>query len=228
MDETAPRAIPANVNLATVYVDMNDLARARPLLEQAVCLSPEDRPVRALLAHVNVLQGRRAVGFQMFDAVASEGPADRAYYLARISDHLSAGESRAALALAEEGVARCPANGDIAALLGQASEQAGRPDEAIAAYRRALTLAPDLSLTHEALGNLLANAGRAAEAAEQFQVAAKLRPNRAEPILGLARIAEAQGNHVESLRLWREVLKLEPNGAAIKEAAKHIRGLESH
>jgi tetratricopeptide (TPR) repeat protein len=136
------------------------------------------------------------------------------------------GEVGRALRFAEEGVRRFPEDAHLTELLGHALERADRPTEAMERYRYALTLSPDLFQAQEALGNLLARSGRTAEAAQYFLRSAEIMPDRPQPLRALALLLEAEGNRAESLRLWRQVLELADGGAAIQEAARHIRRLE--
>ena len=226
MVEVAPRSPTPSLNLGLAHYRAGDLPRATSALERAVRLNPRLQRPRAILALLYVLQGRAADGFSLLDALASEGAADRDYSVARSTAHLFVGDVRPALAYAEEGVRRFPEDAHLTELLGQALERAGRPTEAMDRYARALTLSPGLYQAEEALGHLLARSRRPAEAAQHFLRSAEIRPDRPQPIRALALLSEVQGDRSESLRLWRQVLEMAPNGAAIREAAQHIRRLE--
>jgi Flp pilus assembly protein TadD len=60
--------------------------------------------------------------------------------------------------------------------LGRALETAGKPDEAVAAYRESIRLAPDIPVPLKALGLLLASQGRNDEAREALERARRLDP----------------------------------------------------
>jgi tetratricopeptide (TPR) repeat protein len=226
MEQVAPHSPNPPLNLGLAYFRANNLTQAKLALERAVRLNPRLQRPRSILALLYVLEGRRSHGFQIFDALASEGASERDYYLARTQAHLFVGEPREAVTVAEDGARRFPGDADLAGWLGRALERAGRPTEAIEEYYQALTLRPDLYQVEEALGNLLARSGRPDEAAQHFLRSAALRPDRAQPLRALALLLEVQGNRTESLRLWRQVLQLAPNGAALREAAANIRRLE--
>ncbi|MFI5340551.1 MAG: tetratricopeptide repeat protein [Candidatus Methylomirabilales bacterium] len=226
MVQAAPGSPMANFNFGYALLRANDLPRGTAALERAVGLDPRLPRPRATLAMAYVLQGRAHDGFRIFDAVASDGPVERDYYVSRTIAHLYVGESQEALAVAEDGARRFAGDADLTQWLGRALEKAGRTAEAMEAYRQALILRPDLFQAEEALGQLLAQSGKADEAAQHFLRSAEIRPDRAQPIRALALLQEAQGNRPESLRLWRQVLELAPNGAAIREAAGRIHRLE--
>lgn len=226
MEQVAPRSPNPPFNLGVTYFRANDLPRATVALERAVRLNPTLQRSRTILALLYVLQGRAADGFRLLETLASEGANNRDYYVTRTAAHLFVGDVREALSYAEEGTRRFPEDAYLTELLGRALERAGRFAEAVERYHRALTLDPDLFQAEESLGNLLVQSGRYAEAAQHFLRSAEIRPDRAQPIRALALLFETQENWPEALRLWRQVLEMAPNGAAIQEAAQHIRSLE--
>jgi protein O-mannosyl-transferase len=226
MVHAAPGSPMANFDFGLALLRANDLPRGTAALERAVELDPRLSRPRVTLAMAYVLQGRAHDGFRIFDAVASDGPVERDYYVSRTIAHLSMGESQEALAVAEDGARRFAGDADLIQWLGRALEKAGRTAEAMEAYRQALILRPDLFQVEEALGHLLVQSGKANEAAQHFLRSAEIRPDRAQPIRALALLQEVQGNRPESLRLWRQVLELAATGAAIREAAGHIHRLE--
>ncbi|MDQ2980692.1 MAG: tetratricopeptide repeat protein, partial [Acidobacteriota bacterium] len=59
---------------------------------------------------------------------------------------------------------------EVALDLGRALEATGKSAEAEAAYRRALALEPNLSVTHYTLGTLLARTGRREEAEQHIEL----------------------------------------------------------
>jgi len=224
-ERVAPRSPNPPYNLGITYYRAGDFPRATAAMERSVRVDPSQRRPRQVLGMLYVLQGRTADGFRLLDAVASESSTDRYYYVARTTAHLFVGEWHHALAVAEEGAVRFPNDADLKEGQGRALERLGRPAEAMERYRQALTVRPDMFHVEEALGHLLARSGRPAEAAQHFLRSAKIRPDRPQPIRALAVLSEAQGDRSESLRLWRQVLELAGSGAAMREAAGHIRRL---
>lgn len=226
MAQVAPRAPVPLLNLGLAYFRANDYPRSLTALEQAVHLNPTLRRPRTLLALLYVLQGRTSEGFRQFDVVATLGPPERDYYVSRTMAHLSAGHAHAALAIAEEGVRRFPADADLWQWLGHALEQSGRPAEAQESFQHALAIRPNLFESEEALGRLAAQAGRRADAVQHFLRSLKIQPDRAVPMRALALLLEEEGRTAESLSVWRQILEVAPTGAPIREAAQHIRRLE--
>jgi tetratricopeptide (TPR) repeat protein len=82
--------------------------------------------------------------------------------------------------------------------------------EAMAAYRRAVELAPDLAETHAALGELLETAGDDQEAAECFRRAGAAAPDTAAGRLDLARALMLENNFTEAEVQLRHAVALDP------------------
>ncbi|MGH7276665.1 MAG: tetratricopeptide repeat protein [Candidatus Rokuibacteriota bacterium] len=97
------------------------------------------------------------------------------------------------------------------AKLGVVRDEQGKPEEAIAHYRAALRIHPDMPDTYNNWGIALARQGRWQEAIEQYENALKLAPGSAETHANLAvalervgRVAEAAQHARTALRIQRE------------------------
>ena len=65
--------------------------------------------------------------------------------------------------------------------LGIAIKHQGKPDEAVAAYREAIRLQPDLAEDHAYLGNALQAQGKPDEAVAEYREAIRLSPTTPRP-----------------------------------------------
>ncbi len=107
----------------------------------------------------------------------------------------------------------------------KAAHQAGRLDEAIDLYGRAVAQKPDYAEAHNNLGNALGEANRHAEAAESLARAAALRPDLAAihsnlglALARLARFSEAAASHRRALELQPDLAQAHNNlGMALRE-----------
>lgn len=98
--------------------------------------------------------------------------------------------------------------------LGVILHRSGRPEEAISAYRRALSLGGDDDPeVHVALGNVLAEAGAHPEALEHLQRAVELDPGYARAHFSLGRALEAAGATAEAEQRYRRAVELLPGHA---------------
>jgi Flp pilus assembly protein TadD len=96
----------------------------------------------------------------------------------------------------------------------------GRTQDAIAALREAIKVAPDDAATRYNLAVALERAGYAPEALAEYQAAHRLEPSTATYRTGLAHTkrtlgyrAGVAGKHEEAVRLYKEVLELTPDDA---------------
>ncbi len=97
--------------------------------------------------------------------------------------------------------------------LGLLFRQAGRPDEALVCYQRALNLGiANPEEVHLNRGVIYADYLRQdAEAERELRTALKLQPNFVPALLNLANIQEDRGRRDEAQELYRRVLELDPH-----------------
>ncbi len=94
--------------------------------------------------------------------------------------------------------------------LGAILSLAGRYDEAIAAYQRAIALDPKVAAPHNGLGNVYAQLGRYDEAIAAYQRAIALDPKFAAPHNNLANVFAKLGRFDEARREYQERIRLAP------------------
>jgi predicted O-linked N-acetylglucosamine transferase (SPINDLY family) len=92
----------------------------------------------------------------------------------------------------------------------QEHHQAGRLDEAIAAYRHAITLQDDLAEVHNNLGNALWARGRVDEAIAALRRAIALKPGAPQPHNNLGAVLNGAGRLDEAIAAYRRAIALEP------------------
>ena len=98
--------------------------------------------------------------------------------------------------------------------LGFANSGLKKNAEAIAEYRRAIALDPNLAPAQLNLGIALLDSAPAA-AAESFATAAKLLPGQARPVYLMAEALERSGKRSEAIEQYRAAVALAPNDDAI-------------
>ena len=104
----------------------------------------------------------------------------------------------------------------------------GKPDEAVACYRRALELKPDYAEAHNNLGNALKEQGKLDEAVACCRRALELKPDYAEAHNNLGVALKEQGKLDEAIACYRRALELKPDfaeahnnlGNALKDQGK--------
>lgn len=94
---------------------------------------------------------------------------------------------------------------------GLAAQQAGRLDEAVTAYRKAVRQNPGLAPAHFNLGQLLRARSEYEEAASCFGAAARLRPNAADAWLNFGAMLERVERHRDAVQAYRRASECAPD-----------------
>ncbi|HEX2251779.1 MAG TPA: sulfatase-like hydrolase/transferase, partial [Thermoanaerobaculia bacterium] len=136
-------------------------------------------------------------------------PKDGIALLARFDDAqalLDAGHAAEALPRLEALVAASPGSVPFLTTLGRAQFLAGRPQQAVATYRRAARLNPRLDLLHVSLADALLAVGEVEEARAELELARDLDPRAARPWLRLAQLEAEAGRPAEARRLLQQAV----------------------
>jgi tetratricopeptide (TPR) repeat protein len=120
-----------------------------------------------------------------------------------------------------------PANPDAYYQLGRELERLDFFDRAEAAYRGAVSLAPDVSVLHECLGRILLKLDRADEAEQSLRQATALDPRNLEAHGNLAAALARQARYYEAENEFREVLALDPIDSVAREAVEAVVAQQS-
>ena len=92
---------------------------------------------------------------------------------------------------------------------------AGKLDAAIASFREALALDPQLAATHYNLGAALQAAGQLEEAADCYREALALKPDQTRAHASLGTVLHDQGRLPEAVESYRRALALKPQSPGI-------------
>ena len=95
--------------------------------------------------------------------------------------------------------------------LGTIHALAGRHDEAIAAFKKAIELDPKNAYPWNGLGNVYDDLGRHDEAIAAYNKAIELDPKFAAPWNGLGNVYTLQGQHDQALEAFRKAVELAPD-----------------
>ncbi len=113
--------------------------------------------------------------------------------------------------------------------LGSRYQSQGRVEEAIAAYRQALSVRPDDAETLNNIGNVLYARGEAAEAIDSYQKAIRLDPNHADAHNNLANCLLNEKRYPEADVLYQRAIALQPKRAQFKaNFARSLRDQGRH
>ena len=133
------------------------------------------------------------------------------------------GMARGRLGLFEPGradlnaaAARHPQPHAVWSNLGNLEQRAGQVDAAIAAYRRALDIAPDFADAAYNLAVCLADSGAPDDAAQAYEALLARHPGHVTGLNGLAVLRGRQDRNDEALSLYDEALRLRPDFSACR------------
>ena len=108
-------------------------------------------------------------------------------------------------------VARWTLSAISATLPAKVLQDQGRPDEAIACFRRALEIDPNLVGTYNNLGNALHDKERLKEAALCYRQAIKTDPNNAFAHHNLGNVLKGQGKSDQAVVCYKRALAIDPD-----------------
>ena len=104
-----------------------------------------------------------------------------------------------------------PGNAYAALVNGMIMQSKGMTEEALSAYKKALTLKPDFADAYNNAGNVLATSNRPGEAVDFYQKALDLRPDSYEAHNNYGHALRASGKSDEAVAYFREAVRLRPD-----------------
>lgn len=188
--KAAPKSAPAETALAYVELAGGDADQAVPHFDRALAAAPQYVP--ALVGRGHALMNLKREG----DALASFEAA------------LKADPSLTDLQ-ARVDVLRFRATQDLLARAKTATD-AGRLDDARAAYEQAIAASPDSPFLYRDLAAVERTAGEATAAAEHLRKAISLDPADARALASLGEIQEEQGDVVGALASYEKARAIDP------------------
>lgn len=121
----------------------------------------------------------------------------------------------------ERAVAQDPGNAEAHKLLGNARKAHGDLEGALAAYQRALEIAPDYLPALYNIGLVLSQIGRREDAERHFSRVHELYPGDAEVLFHLAALHSDRGAYAEAERLYAKAIALDPGNANLLLGLAH-------
>jgi len=100
--------------------------------------------------------------------------------------------------------------------LGVVLWQTGRPEDAVVAFRRAITIRPDYDEAHYMLGTVLRQLGDGDAALAAFREAIRLRPESAESHLSLGQLLQQRGDRGGAAAAFDEARRLNQKKADVQ------------
>jgi predicted Zn-dependent protease len=183
----------------------NDLAAALKHLEAAIKLAPDDQQAAIFLGRAYASSGRPEEAIRVIEAYqARRGEhADTLYWIGTFYDQL-AEQAYQTLAKAH------PDSYLVLETQGDQFLQRQKYDQALAAYTKALALAPNAPGLHFDLGNTYWRMAKLDEAASALEAELQSNPNHAQANFELGDIDVKQGQAGKGIPLLQKALTLNP------------------
>ncbi len=194
-------------------LEKNDLAAAEQAFQESMGLDPRAPQPLLGLADLALRKNNSKRGLGLAGQRRSKlAPQNALVYQAIGRYHFAAGQHSKAVEALKKAQQLDPDSALIPIDLGEIYMQGlRRPDEAAAAYRRALSIDPQHAGAHYGLGTALSAAGKLADAEAEYKSAATLAPDNPLPGQSLGRLYLQQGQTDKALAAFDTVLRVTPN-----------------
>ncbi|MEP7037932.1 MAG: tetratricopeptide repeat protein, partial [Acidobacteriota bacterium] len=204
------------LNLAAVYLQMNDAEKALEEAKSAVDDDPKNAYARYILGNIYFTKGDYQSALPELEKVIILAPnLDAARALGLTYLYLKQPE-RAKLLFEEMQATFDKDSPEIHILFGQAYEQTNYPLEAEREFKRALAINPKQTKANFFLGYMIlqyGGSGRLAEAGQAFESELKLTPNDFFANFFAGVTASSENNHAKAVGLLQKTVQLNPNSS---------------
>jgi tetratricopeptide (TPR) repeat protein len=204
----------ARQNLAVVYTDMGELAKAERQWRQVVHDEPKYRPGWRGLGDVLLKRGKAKEALAMSEQLLKDIVLKAEGTLLRSRVCLHEGNASEARRVLKEGLRESDGDLETLRLLCQVLFEHGSPQEAEQALRLLVTRDANDASAHHNLGTLLLQAKKYGESARSYRKSILLRPDSALTYLHLGYALKANGRIDEAIGAWKHVLRLSPGDPA--------------
>lgn len=210
-----PDYFQALFNLGFCYLQLGQPEPAEHYYQQALALHPQDTQILSDLAHIYAQRGWTSTAVEHLEqALQLEFTWERACRLAEL--YREARQLEAAIALYRQLLSSNPGPAEAATLyngLGLTLAEQGKPEEAVAAFREAVALNPQLVEAHVNLGTALLEQEQVTAAIEAYQTALALQPDRPRTYFNLATAFHRLNQVDRALDYYHVAIGLHPSYA---------------
>ncbi len=219
------RGFKAYQNLAVVYTEMGELAKAERQWRQVVREVPHYRTGWRGLGDVLLQRGKLDEATATADQLSRDEATRVEGMLLKGRLAAARGDVAGARREFEAASSAAPNDPEPWRALSQLLFEQGRPGDAERSLRELVRLDPEDGSAHHNLGTTYLQSGRFREATASYRESVRCRPGSAVTHLHLGYALKEGGRIHEAVAAWLEVLKLSPDDAA---AEQELRWAERH
>jgi tetratricopeptide (TPR) repeat protein len=217
------RGFKARQNLAVVYADLGDLARAEEQWRQVVAEVPRYRQGWRGLAEVLLRQGRADEVLALAERLPGDGALRGEAALLRGQVAAARGDQEAARRELRRAAAECPDDPGPWQSLCRVLFEHGEPAEAEEALQELLRREPKDAAAHHNLGTVYQRQARHEAAVAAYEQSLRLRPDSPGTYFQLGHALRAGGRLREAVAAWKDALRLQPDHAEAREALRQVQ-----
>ena len=196
---------------ANIYVQTGQFEKAAAAQKEALALDPANSLVNAMSGGALSNAGKFTEAIPFLRKAISIDPKHPSWYLQVLGmSYFWTVQNEEAIAVFKKLVSREPKNADAYAAVGFSLTAAGKPQEAIAMFEKALSLNPDGPAWHSyhlSIARLWA--GQSEEAITMLREALSRDPENAEVCLWLSVALTSEGKYEEALSMAKKAVKFE-------------------
>ncbi len=219
----SPRDATLHNNLGGMLLEHGELDAAAAAFAAALDIDPTHRSALFNLGNLEQRRGRLEAAAEYFRRVIDHHGADAAAVNNLATALVELGDVQDAIRLLETS---CDGHPDPRSYnnLGLALRAAGRPEQAAAAYHRALSMEPGYAEAHNNLGNMLMDEGDSATALTHLRKATELAPDAARFYSNLGNAQQSTGLFDEAEASLQRAIEIDPSFAIAKRHLTLIGG----
>lgn len=214
----------SSAQLAELEMKDGQVDAARKRLQAALAANPKDGPARMTYLSFLLAAGAKPEEVRTFlvDAVGAlpEEPRLRA---ALVTQHLRMGDTKSALAAAQQAVAAFPENLEVLDALGRAQSDSGNDEQALSTFNRIASLSTKNALPHIRLADVYGKRRDMVSAARSLRKAFELSPEQREIHVRMLSLAKRTGDPSLPLSAAKDLQRSHPNsvGGYLLEGDAH-------
>ena len=213
-----PTYFPAVANLAGLDLRDKNVEGARQRYKNLLAKEPGNLAALLGLAQLESNAGSSSdTVLGLLKEAKRANPASEQAVAALAAFHVSKGDPKQALSIAQDGLAGAPNNPRYLDLVGQLMLQTGSADQAVAAYRKLAGLNPESVDYQIKLGQAQLSAGQSEAALQSFGAALKLKPDSIDAQTAMVGSMIRAGKNDEAVRLMANIKQQSPKSPAIPE-----------
>lgn len=220
-----PDYVAALVNLGNIFLELNRLQEASESFSAALEIDKDNPAVRYGLGQVAMSRRNYAEAVVQFEKTLAQVPgANRVHYSLAMAYRGLGNAEKVKAHLAQQGTVGVRVSDPLVDGLqelitgervylsrGKIAFEAGRYEEAVREFRKAVSAKLDSLTARVNLGAALTQIGDLQGAAEQFEEALRIEPGKANAHYNLAVILARQNKHEQAIAHLRSALSTEPN-----------------